>query len=509
MPAIPAVSMPGTQTAANVEKPANLKSLKMQGIQNSFSSYMQQNPSNTAQAANQKNQTAQEPVKSSGGETNVQQQYEQYQNQTAADKVTSAAESSPEDAEVLNEAIEEAVEDIKELIKENLGVDDEQLDAAMELLGLTQADLLNPQQLVALSVELTGSEDSGMMLFNENFQNLMQEVSVVTEELLQDLGMTMDELMGQLQEMTDKMPQQPDEVRPAEVPIEEMPVQETQEFIQPQETPLEVQKEMPRQEAAAVQPKEVQTEQPQEQEAVQTEQPQETEKLQQPQQVQEEGSKEPSEEQNAQQNTTADSASRSDDSNEQTRFDFHAEANGQEPVVHSAQPQNVTNQTSLPQVNMQDVIDQIVEHTKVHLSEDVKSIEMQLNPEHLGRVYLHVSEKQGAVTAQLVAQNEDIKEALVQQAAVLKENLNQQGIKVDAVEVSVGTHEFEKNLERDAHQQEEQARQQEEQNARRARRGINLNDLGDLDGLSGLMSEEEMLAVRIMRDNGNNVDFKA
>ncbi|MDE6970567.1 MAG: flagellar hook-length control protein FliK, partial [Eubacterium sp.] len=192
-----------------------------------------------------------------------------------------------------------------------------------------------------------------------------------------------------------------------------------------------------------------------------------------------------------------------------TRFDFQTNVHAQEPSVNVQAPQNPVAEAPLPQVNMQEVIDQIVQHTRIHLSEDVKSIEMQLNPENLGKVYLHVTEKQGTVTAQLTAQNENIKEALVQQAAILKENLNQQGIKVDAVEVTTGTHEFESNLERDAHSQEEQTRQQEEQNMRRSRRSINLGDLNDLDGLSGMMSEEEALVAQIMRDNGNNVDYKA
>ncbi len=44
---------------------------------------------------------------------------------------------------------------------------------------------------------------------------------------------------------------------------------------------------------------------------------------------------------------------------------------------------------------------------------------------------------------------------------------------------------------------------------RRSRRSINLNDFNNLDGLSGMMSEEETLVAQIMRDNGNNVDYKA
>lgn len=507
MPAIPVVSMPGTQPAANTGQSASIKTLKLQGIQNSFSSYMQQNPSNTAQTAKQQGTAAQETVKASGSDANVKQQYEQYQNKSAADKVSSAEQGGSEDTSVLNEAVEEAVEEIKELIKENLGVDDEQLEAAMELLGLTQADLLNPQQLIALSVELTGSQDSGMMLFHENFQNLMQETSAVTQDLLQDLGMTMDELMEQVRNLTDATLQQAEAQPQVEVPTEEVPEQMTQDVTQTQEMPKEIQ-ESPQQASAAVQTKEVQTAAPQQAEA-QPQETQETEKLQKPQELQENSQQTQTDQEQNAQNNTSDLFAKENDTDEQSRFDFHGSANAQEPAVNVPQPQNMAAQAAQPQVNMQDVIDQIVEHTKVHLSEDVKSIEMQLNPANLGRVYLHVTEKQGAVTAQLVAQNENIKEALVQQAAILKDNLNQQGIKVDAVEVSVGTHEFEKNLERDAHQEEEQARQREEQNAGRRRRGINLNDLNGLDGLSGLMSEEEMLAARIMQENGNNLDYKA
>ena len=33
--------------------------------------------------------------------------------------------------------------------------------------------------------------------------------------------------------------------------------------------------------------------------------------------------------------------------------------------------------------------------------------------------------------------------------------------------------------------------------------------MNQLDELSGLMSEEEMLVAKIMRDNGNSVDFTA
>ena len=477
MPAIQLMTVSGTEPVTATET-VGKKPQKVDGLQSTFSNYMRQNPSNTAQTA--KSQNVMPQTKQTGSDTAVKQQYEQYQSKStvSAEKVTNSTDGSQAEADVVQETVEEAVENIKEVIKENLGVDDEQIEAAMELLGLTQADLLDPQQLVALAVELTGSEDAGSMLFQENFQLVMQETAVITKDLLQELGMTMDDLMNQIHTMLQDTKQ----------PIETMlPQQDAETATQQTAQTMQMTEQVQVQDTP--------------QETVQTMQP-ETET--QPQQEETQNGQET----NTPQNPT-EMLSEGKEVQENTRFDFQANIHAQEPSAQVQTPQNPVAQSPLPQVNMQEVIDQIVQHTRVHLSENVKSIEMQLNPENLGKVYIHVSEKQGTVTAQLTAQNENMKEALVQQAAILKENLNQQGIKIDAVEVSAGTHEFESSLERDAHSQEEQTRQQEEQSMRRSRRSINLNDFNNLDGLSGMMSEEETLVAQIMRDNGNNVDYKA
>lgn len=518
MPAIPVVTS-GTETAP-VTGVSGSKQQKLQELQSTFTNYMKQNSAFGQTAQSAKGQNAVPQAKATDSNSSVKQQYEQYQNQSAAhaEKVTST-DGSQADTETVNEAVEEAAAQIEESLKENLGVDEEQLEAAMELLGLTQADLLDPQQLVALAVELTGSENSGMMLFNENFQEVMQDASAITKDLLQELGMSMEELLTQVQAAMENAEQPIEtmlpEEQPADAPVQQAPQETavTQEAV-PQEGQQSAQvQETPRTEA--VQTNEAAQAQPQEEakaaqdtpHAASTEaQPQETKQTQQAQnQTQQENAQaQPQETQDQ-----ADALTKNQKPQEQTRFDFHANVHQQEPAGNVQAPQNLSAEAPLPQIHMQDVIDQIVEYTRVNLSEDVKSIEMQLNPANLGKVYLHVSEKQGAITAQLTAQNENIKEALVQQAAILKDNLNQQGIKVDAVEVSVGTHEFESNLERDAHSQEEQARQQEENNRRHSRRSINLSGVNDLDGISGLMSEEETLVAQMMRDNGNNVDFKA
>lgn len=513
MPAIQLMSVSTVETTTTSEV-SGVKTQKLQGLQGTFSNYMQQNSSNTAQAAKQQNVVAQEKTNVSGSDdSQVQQQYEQYQNKSAAqaEKITNCTDDTNPDTEVVEEAVEEAVENIKEIIKENLGVDDEQLEAVMELLGLAQTDLLNPQQVIALSAALTGSENAEMMIFQEGFQTVMQEVTVVTEDLLKELGMTMEELTQQIQTEPESVQQEP-VVLPDETATE-LPVEETGQInTQPvQETAVkETETGVPHQAVTVVQQEEVQETQPKQQETVQVQEVQQQEQGK-TQQIQQQQQQEQPSQQEMPQKDTENPFVQQRETQENPRFEFHAGVQHQEQVFSPQTPQNVMTQQPLPQIHMQDVIDQIVEYTKVTLSEDVKSIEMQLNPENLGKVYLHVSEKQGTITAQLTAQNENLKEALVQQAAILKDTLNQQGIKVDAVEVSTGTHEFESNLERDAREQEEQARQQEEQARRTAgsRRSINLSDLNDLDGLSGLMSEEEALTAQIMRDNGNNVDYKA
>lgn len=535
MPAIQLLSGSAKPDVAPVSKP-EAKQLKPTGLQSAFSNYMQQSSFNGAQMAKQQTVSTIETAKAPNTGS-VQQDYAQYQPKAAsqAEKLTTAdSGNQTANAEVsaeVSEAVEAAAEAVKDVIKEELGVDDEQLEEAMQLLGLTQADLFNPQQLTALAVELTGSENAGMMLFSESFQNVMQQVSAITQDVLQNLGMTMDQLMDQVNQMlqTDNTNMQltPDTPQAVEPQLIEAPaadaanssdesaqavvgqvVQTTDstepaETVQPAEIPVQTHQQV--QEAQA-QPEQQQQPQLREEPEDAEDRTQSRTQVQQTDQPEEAAAQQ--EESGLSDDTDAQARGRNMQQEPSSRFDVHADVR-QNQQIDTPVANSTPNQAPLPQINVEDVIRQIATYTRIHLTENIKSIEMQLNPANLGKIFLHVTEKAGTITAQITAQDENVKEALMQQAAILKDNLNQQGIKVNAVEVSAGTHEFESNLEKDARQQEEQARQQEEQNNRRSRRTINLNDLNDLDSLSGLMSEEEALAAQIMRDNGNNLDYKA
>ncbi len=104
----------------------------------------------------------------------------------------------------VSEKLESFEESVRDVIKDELQVTDEQITEAMETLGLTVADLMNPQQLAALAAELTGTEDMSALLCNEAFMNVMQSVGTLTEDLLQQLGVTAEELTQLFWRMPDR-----------------------------------------------------------------------------------------------------------------------------------------------------------------------------------------------------------------------------------------------------------------------------------------------------------------
>ena len=155
-----------------------------------------------------------------------------------------------------------------------------------------------------------------------------------------------------------------------------------------------------------------------------------------------------------------------------------------------------------------DIINQIVSQAQTTISETVSRMEMELNPQHLGRMIMQVQQQDGVLTAKLIAENENVRQALEKQLIKLQESLDEKGIKVNAVEVSVGTHEFERNLEEGA--QNPFARDdgtEDGQQGRGRQRNLNRSELEGEEPIE--LSEEDELAARIMQANGGTVDYTA
>ena len=397
----------------------------------------------------------------------------------------------------------EFAKEVQKEVKELLGVDDAQLEAAMKELGLTYQDLMDPVNLANLVMNLTGEEDQLGLLMNADFQELMQNVEVLSKNLLQELGMTpqeVAEVFAQLEQnaaqITEEVPQQMQEVTDTQADV--LKVQQTDD-VQITEQKSQV-TGLTETNAAATESVESDGNVQNVEEPVSQEVRVENDQTASQQEGQQEEAPENS-------MTTEDDASllQQNDTTEKSIFTEHTF----QQTVQTIRTDNITAAptTAVPQnvvFNTLDVIRQVSEFTRVMYQGDTTSMEMQLNPENLGKIYVQVTAKEGVVTAHLAVQNEIVKEALENQTIQLRENMNQQGIKVEAVEVTIASHEFERNLEQN--QQGSAQDEQREQASKSPRRNISMNQL---DELSGLMSEEEMLVAKIMRDNGNSVDFTA
>lgn len=416
-------------------------------------------------------------------------------------KVTGKTDDA--DMQKVDQAVEEFAKEVQKEVKELLGVDDAQLEAAMKELGLTYQDLMDPVNLANLVMNLTGEEDQLGLLMNADFQELMQNVEVLSKNLLQELGMTpqeVAEVFAQLEQnaaqITEEVPQQMQEVTDTQADV--LKVQQTDD-VQITEQKSQV-TGLTETNAAATESVESDGNVQNVEEPVSQEVRVENDQTASQQEGQQEEAPENS-------MTTEDDASllQQNDTTEKSIFTEHTF----QQTVQTIRTDNITAAptTAVPQnvvFNTLDVIRQVSEFTRVMYQGDTTSMEMQLNPENLGKIYVQVTAKEGVVTAHLAVQNEIIKEALENQTIQLRENMNQQGIKVEAVEVTIASHEFERNLEQN--QQGSAQDEQREQASKSPRRNISMNQL---DELSGLMSEEEMLVAKIMRDNGNSVDFTA
>lgn len=407
------------------------------------------------------------------------------------------------DMQKVDQAVEEFAKEVQQEVKELLGVDDAQLEAAMKELGLTYQDLMDPANLANLVMNLTGEEDQLGLLMNADFQELMQNVEVLSKNLLQELGMTPQEaaevftqLEQNVAQITEEVPQQVQEVTDTQADV--LKVQQTDD-VQITEQKSQV-TGLTETNAAATESVESDGNVQNVEEPVSQEVRMENDQTASQQEGQQEEAPENS-------MTTKDDASllQQNDTTEKNIFTEHTF----QQTVQTIRTDNITAAptTAVPQnvvFNTLDVIRQVSEFTRVMYQGDTTSMEMQLNPENLGKIYVQVTAKEGVVTAHLAVQNEIVKEALENQTIQLRENMNQQGIKVEAVEVTIASHEFERNLEQN--QQGSAQDEQREQASKSPRRNISMNQL---DELSGLMSEEEMLVAKIMRDNGNSVDFTA
>ena len=417
-------------------------------------------------------------------------------NNTKEISIKTASKNSPTESEV-KKITDDISSQIVEKVTDDLNISEDELNNAMQLLGLTAMDLLNPANLAALYCEVTGNaSDPQALVLNADFTALFNDVSQVASENDAQL-----DLLSQLTASDDG------EILDADI-VSSADTTNTTESTGSVNTPEKTVDSSYDDTAASGQNINDTAD-----EAVKVY----------------DGSTQDSSYQNPDEGTSSGETGNditSDENTEKTQsksqadssFDDSGErvlhhddgAHSDNSVLHASVSGHLNTDTSFemsqPQsrsrVDMTDIIRQIVDSMSISNTTEESAINLQLTPESLGRMYINVSQKNSEISARIAVSNEAVKEALQTQMVNLKEALNNSGIRVNEVEITVASHEFERNLEQGA---ANDSRQQESTNSYN---GSNSSDSG-ID--SDMMQEraEERLVTQIMRDNGNSVDFTA
>ena len=321
-------------------------------------------------------------------------------NNTSEDKssVTGSAKnadtSSIADNKDVTDTVKEVCEDIKDAIKEEFDVSDEDIKVAMELLGLTALDLLSTAKVAELIEQLTGT-DALTLITNEDmmqsFNNIINVVDEANADIAGMLGVKTEEVgivLGQ------------NDIAPV-VNSEDTAKQDNVKESDAKNADDNINQTVDNQESLSeVLAKKITTE------------------------------------------SDGKAKNNMSESNEANNKVTYAD-------VADNMISNITDTFAdiitegISTVKEADIVNQVIDSVKLMASRELTSMEVMLNPEHLGSVHITVTARNGIVSAQIAAQNEQVKTALENQMVTLREQFESQGLKVDAVEITVMAHSFE------------------------------------------------------------------
>jgi len=438
------VTVPGVQSALSVKNAGVemlAKSDKTQAVSGSdqFGAVMQQ--SMTKQSADKSSKAV---VKDAGDDAG-------YKVPVVSDgqnvKVAQSQNSQLNDtgnANISGELVEDIVKDV-------LKLDDDQMDAILAAMGITVLQLLDPQILQQFVLTAEGAGDITDMLTSEmmlaDYQMILQQFAQMPEgvsEILAQMEPVSEDdanLQGILQELTAVKPEQAPVVSDGEVLQKAVNTQEP--AILGRTPSSDSSKTMSGESNASSTESFVQTSQPQ-----------------------------------------------TDASVEAVPFAQQFDLQGAREVQDAPMPNQSVQ-----------IIEQIVRQIRVSVTDTTSTMEMQLNPERLGKVLLTISAKEGMMTANFTVQTEEARLALESQMYQLRDTLEQKEIKVEAVSISVSDFSFAQGGGDDADSKNL------EQGDGKSRR-FQFED-SEEEAQEASDKEAERVRKSVMRDHGGSVDFTA
>ena len=302
--------------------------------------------------------------------------------------------NSKADNKDVTDTVKEVCEDIKDAIKEEFNVSDEDIKVAMELLGLTALDLLSTAKVAELIEQLTGTDALTLITNEDMMQSFNNIINVVDEANADIAGM----LGGKTEEVGIVLGQ--NDIAPV-VNSEDTAKQDNVKEADAKNADDNINQTVDNQESLSeVLAKKITTE------------------------------------------SDGKAKNNMSESNEANNKVTYADvADNMISNITDTFADIITEDIST--VKEADIVNQVIDSVKLMASRELTSMEVMLNPEHLGSVHITVTARNGIVSAQIAAQNEQVKTALENQMVTLREQFESQGLKVDAVEITVMAHSFE------------------------------------------------------------------
>lgn len=362
-----------------------------------------------------------------------------------ADKTDKSKQDNKSD-----EKVNDAVQNVKDTIKEELDVSDEDIAKAMEVLGITDNDLLSVVKVTELVSALTGADSITLITDDDmsgKLTSVLDAVNTAQEDIADMLNTDVDDAV--LVVRTDAV---------VKKDTDETVVKNTDSSITDNQSVSETES-LSDVLAAKV--------------------------TAQGSSKHEESTGEHTGEHTGEQNHNTQSYGGVADSIIQSMKDSFADI--------------VTEDTS--RVSEADIVNQVIDQIKLSSGRELTSIEVMLNPERLGSVHVTVTAKNGILSAQIAAQNEQVKTALENQVTALKENFQNQGIKVEAVEITVMTHQFE------AGQNFGQNESERKQSEQKINKKLNLSDY--MDDEDETVSTQDIRRKDSIQNGNSSVEYMA
>lgn len=354
---------------------------------------------------------------------------------------------------------------ITDELSRQFNVSVEEISECMDALGLDAADLFDKQNISKLIMGLTGEENMSALLVNtslsETVMNIYSEAQMQKEDIMDELSMTQEEFEALLKKVDAAIAEMKDDgsdsdsgIRLAEVLSDDMA---SENSVEPGQN---VQEEYSVSVDNVIRNGD-------------------TEGLQ-----------------NNSENTDSENGM----SREDGRQDTNAYGTAMMGSVIEGLKNAVDASQSVRESGISErIITRIVDEIRLNFRPDTTSLELQLEPESLGKVSIAVTSKAGVLTAHIQAQSEVAKEAIESQISTLREAFEAQGLKVEDVEVTLASRGFE--------QQSSQSHESGKDSQSKRGRHISKEELDEINGIGQM--QEDMLVEDVLKDMGNTVSYSA